>query len=71
MDDEFAAKYHDVLLGDKNDEENRRLWEEMLEELKAKMEQHREENLMKNQEFMQELNLKRFEFDKAEEKITL
>ena len=43
----------------------------MLEELKAKMEQHREENLMKNQEFMQELNLKRFEFDKAEEKITL
>lgn len=30
----------------------------MLQEMKAKMEQRKEENIMKNQDFIQELNMK-------------
>ena len=41
----------------------------MLEEIKAKMEQKKEEIKVRNMEFIQELNMKRSEFDKAEEKI--
>lgn len=52
MDDEIQSKLVSVLTGNKQDEENKKLREEILEEIKARMEQRREENVMKGHEFI-------------------
>ena len=46
-----------------------KLREELLEELKAKILQQKERKTMENQQFIQELNMKRMEFNEAEKKI--
>lgn len=44
LDNEFQATLVQVLSGNKENEENKRLREEMLEEIVARMEQRKEEN---------------------------
>ncbi len=69
LDKEYQAKLVNALSGNENDQENKQLREELLEELRAKISQQQEMNSMKNAEFIQELNMKRMEFSDAEKKI--
>lgn len=69
IDKEYQAKLVNVLSGDKNDPENKQMREELVEELKAKIMQQKERKTMENQQFIQELNMKRMQFTEAEKKI--
>jgi hypothetical protein len=69
IDKEYQAKLVHVLSGNKDDPENKKLREELLEELKAKILQQKEQKQMDNQRHIQELNMKRMEFSEAEKKI--
>jgi len=69
IDKEYQAKLVYALSGDKTDPENKQMREELLEELKAKILQQKEQKSMESQQFIQELNMKRMEFADAEKKI--
>jgi hypothetical protein len=69
IDKEYQAKLVNVLMGDKNDPENKVMREELVEELRAKITQQKERKTMENQQFIQELNMKRMQFTDAEKKI--
>jgi len=69
IDEQYQAKLVHALSGDKNDPENKKMREELLEELKAKILQQKERKTMENQKFIQDLNMKRMQFSEAEKKI--
>lgn len=69
IDENFQAKIVNTLSGNKDDPENKKMREELLEELKAKILQQKERKTMENQKFIQDLNMKRMQFSEAEKKI--
>ena len=65
----IQARMLEAFSGDKNDPENKRMREELIEELKAKILQEKERKTMEHEKFIQELNMKRMQFSDAEKTI--